>query len=197
MFPDAPPAGTSSADVTDGTDPLPIPAAQRAWRQALLEELRAAWLNAEEILEMLPAAPKIAAVEACAADTRKQLAALKDIFARLNEQFPLQGRSSRLFWILEALSADPAGLNRGFAILQALHSQVSLISQQWQRASECCIRCGLPPDVPALLQAGLIDRRATDRHLADALLGATDGSSALNSSASPSDTIAFCAPRVS
>ena len=78
MFPDAPPAGTSSAAVTDGTDPLPIPAAQRAWRQALLEELRAAWLNAEEILEMLPAAPKIAAVEACAADTRKQLAALKE-----------------------------------------------------------------------------------------------------------------------
>jgi hypothetical protein len=78
MFSDSHPIGTSSADVAGGTDPLPIPAAQRAWRHPLLEELRAAWLNAEEMLQKLPAAPNIAVVEACAADTRKQLAALKE-----------------------------------------------------------------------------------------------------------------------
>jgi hypothetical protein len=70
-FPDEPPAVSSFAEAVRERDPLPIPAPQRAWRQALLEELRVAWQNAEEMLEILPAAPKVAAAEACAADTRK------------------------------------------------------------------------------------------------------------------------------
>jgi hypothetical protein len=161
-FFDEPQAGSSFAEIVSEKDPLPIPAPQRAWRQALLEELRAAWQSAEEMREILPAAPKVAAAEACAADTRKQLETLKVIFARLNEQPPLQRRSCSLFWKLEALSADPAGPARDFAILQALHSHVLLTSRHWQAASECCIRCGIIPDVPELLQAGFTERRATD-----------------------------------
>jgi hypothetical protein len=138
------------------SDSLPIPAAQHAWRQALLEELRAAWQNAEENSEILPASPTIAAAEACAADTRKQLATLKDILIRLNELLP-QRRDLSLFWKNEALSADPADPDRDLAILQALHSQVLRISQHWRRASECCIRFGIIPDVLTLLQAGLYD----------------------------------------
>jgi hypothetical protein len=71
-----------------------------------------------------------------------QLETLKVIFARLNEQPPLQRRSSSLFWKLEALSADPAGPAREFAILQALHSHVLLTSRHWQAASDVAFDAG-------------------------------------------------------
>jgi hypothetical protein len=161
LVPGEPPAAINSAGQMD---PLSVSASQRAWRQALLEELRAAWRNAEEMLEILAAAPTAAlAVEECAADTRKQLDVLKDIFGRLNEAPPsFPGRSSSVFWKLEALSADPAGPNRDSDILQALHSQALLVSQQWQSALECCIRCGMV-DVAELLQAGVAEPVATEQ----------------------------------
>jgi hypothetical protein len=161
-FSGEPPAATGPGRSRHEIDPLSVPTVQRAWRQALLEELRATWQKAEEILEIVPTAPTAAsAIEACATDIRKQLDTLKDIFGRLNEPPPFRGCSSSVFWKLEALSADPAGPSRDAAILQTLHREVLLISQRWQSALECCIRCGMA-DVAELLQGGVANQRATE-----------------------------------
>jgi len=160
-----PPADTSSAGSGRQVDPLPVSASQHAWRQALCEELRAAWQTAEEMLEILPTVSRAPfTVEVCAADAGEQLDVLKGIFGRLNEKPPFPRHPSSLFWKLMALSAEPAEGGRDSALHQALHRQLLLISQQWQSASECCIRCGVV-DVAELLQAGAADRQAAARRL--------------------------------
>lgn len=124
---------------------------QVAWRLALVEELRTAWVEAQDLIEALSAAsapdvdselnPMLRHWIALAERQLRQLAYVGD---RLDERVSTSKTGAALFWKVEALNVDhPPGPARDAALFQVLRNHLRRQCLKWQRMATLARNAGL------------------------------------------------------
>ncbi len=136
---------------------------QVAWRLALVEELRTAWVEAQDLIEALSAAsapdvdselnPMLRHWIALAERQLRQLAYVGD---RLDERVSTSKTGAALFWKVEALNVDhPPGPARDAALFQGTAQPSSASVPEVAEDGNSRAKCGpargrgsAPPGVP-------------------------------------------------